>query len=141
MGLAGSEIELSSRSFAPRRTGEATGIRTTQKNRLGDATLMAGHDSRRAGPSHAECVGTEARRVWTPNATCKDVTLLPIGHPEAGDRSAIIYTILENCKRQGINPREYLHDVLSRLPAMTNQQTQSLTPANWLAGRVQSRAA
>ncbi len=58
-----------------------------------------------------------------------------IGHPEAGDRSAIIYTLLENCKRLGINPREYLHDVLSRLPAMTNWQTQSLTPRNWFAAR------
>ena len=64
-----------------------------------------------------------------------------IGHPEAGDRSAIIYTLLENCKRLGINPREYLHDVLSRLPAMTNWQTQSLTPRNWLAAARKSRAA
>ena len=64
-----------------------------------------------------------------------------IGHPAAGDRSAIIYTLLENCKRRGINPREYLHDVLSRLPAMTNQQTASLTPANWLAARAKTRAA
>jgi len=64
-----------------------------------------------------------------------------IGHPEAGDRSAILYTLLENCKRQGINPREYLHDVLSRLPAMTNQQTQSLTPTNWLAARHKAHAA
>jgi len=64
-----------------------------------------------------------------------------IGHPDAGDRSAIIYTLLENCKRLGINPREYLHDVLSRLPAMTNQQTRSLTPANWLAAARKSQAA
>jgi len=64
-----------------------------------------------------------------------------IGHPEAGDRSAILYTLLENCKRQGLNPREYLHDVLSRLPAMTNQQTQSLTPTNWLAARHKAHAA
>lgn len=64
-----------------------------------------------------------------------------IGHPEAGDRSAIIYTLLENCKRLGINPREYLYDVLSRLPTMTNQQTHSLTPANWLAARATARAA
>ena len=58
-----------------------------------------------------------------------------IGHPEAGDRSAIIYTILENCKKLGINPQEYLHDILSRLPSMTNHQTQGLTPAKWLAAR------
>jgi transposase len=64
-----------------------------------------------------------------------------IGHPEAGDRSAIIYTLLENCKRLGINPREYLHDVLSRLPTMTNWQTQSLTPRNWLAAARKSQAA
>jgi transposase len=63
-----------------------------------------------------------------------------VGHPEAGDRSAILYTLLENCKRLGINPREYLCDVLSRLPAMTNRQTASLTPANWLAARSKIRA-
>lgn len=28
--------------------------------------------------------------------------------PEAGHRSAIIYTIVESCKRYGINPQEYL---------------------------------
>jgi hypothetical protein len=58
-----------------------------------------------------------------------------IGHPEAGDRSAVIYTLLECCKRRGINPQEYLHDVLTRLPTMTNQQTHTLTPAAWLAAR------
>jgi len=64
-----------------------------------------------------------------------------VGHPEAGQRSAIIYTLLECCKRQGINPQEYLYDVLSRIPAMTNRQTRSLTPANWLADRRKSKAA
>ena len=58
-----------------------------------------------------------------------------IGHPEAGERSAIIYTLLENCRRLGINPQAYLHDVLTRLPAMTNRQTHELTPANWAAAR------
>ena len=58
-----------------------------------------------------------------------------IGHPEAGERSAILYTLLENCKRLGINPEDYLRDVLTRLPSMTNRQTHELTPANWLAGR------
>lgn len=58
-----------------------------------------------------------------------------IGHPEAGERSAIIYTLLENCRRLGINPQEYLHDVLTRLPAMTNHQVHTLTPAAWAASR------
>jgi transposase len=63
------------------------------------------------------------------------------GHPEAGQRSAILYTLLESCKRHGINPQEYLCDVLSRLPSMTNQQTRSLTPANWLKERREAKAA
>lgn len=58
-----------------------------------------------------------------------------IGHPDAGERSAILYTILENCKRRGINPEVYLRDVLTRLPSLTNRQTQDLTPARWLAAR------
>ena len=64
-----------------------------------------------------------------------------IGHPDAGQRSAILYTLLENCKRRGINPQEYLFDILSRIPAMTNQHTRSLTPANWQAARRKLQAA
>ena len=58
-----------------------------------------------------------------------------VEHPEAGDRSAIIYTILENCKRQGINPQEYLKDVLSRLPSMKITQVDQLLPAVWAERR------
>jgi hypothetical protein len=55
-----------------------------------------------------------------------------IGHPDAGDRSAIIYSIVVSCQRHGKDPLAYLRDVLTRLPAMTNQDDLSaLTPANW----------
>lgn len=63
-----------------------------------------------------------------------------IGHPQAGQRSAIIYTLLETCKRHGINPQEYLHDVLARLPSMKITQVAELTPAAWAARR-KARAA
>lgn len=63
-----------------------------------------------------------------------------IGHPEAGQRSAIIYTILATCKAHGIDPWEYLHDVLSRLPSMKITEVDQLTPANWLAARRQNSA-
>ena len=63
-----------------------------------------------------------------------------IGHPEAGDRSAILYTILASCRRLNINAREYLTDVLSRLPSMKISEVASLTPANWLAKRTQKAA-
>lgn len=58
-----------------------------------------------------------------------------VGHPDAGQRAAILYTILENCKRQGINPREYLLDVLGKLPSLKSHQTEDLTPARWAAAR------
>ena len=54
-----------------------------------------------------------------------------IGAAEAGERSAILYTIIENCRRSGINPDEYLRDVLTRLPRMTNHQTHTVTPQAW----------
>jgi len=55
-----------------------------------------------------------------------------IGHPDAGDRSAIIYSIVVSCQRFGLDPFVYLRDVLSRLPAMTNQDDLAvLTPARW----------
>ena len=57
-----------------------------------------------------------------------------IGHPDAGERSAIIYSIMGSCRRRGIDPLLYLRDVLSRLPAMTNQDDLApLLPANWSA--------
>ena len=54
-----------------------------------------------------------------------------IGHPDAGWRSAVIYTIIQSCRRYGINPQEYLTDVLHRLPSMTNHQVSQLLPSRW----------
>jgi transposase len=55
-----------------------------------------------------------------------------IGHPDAGQRSAIIYSIVVSCQRHRKDPLAYLRDVLTRLPAMTNQDDlDALTPLNW----------
>jgi transposase len=54
-----------------------------------------------------------------------------IGHPDAGWRSAVIYTLIQSCRRYGINPQAYLTDVLQRLPSMTSSQVRELLPANW----------
>jgi len=58
-----------------------------------------------------------------------------IGCREAGQRAAILYTIVENCRRLGIDTREYLEDVLTRLPGMMASDAVDLTPANWLRAR------
>jgi len=54
-----------------------------------------------------------------------------IGHPDAGWRSAVIYSILVSCRRRDINPLEYLTDVLGRLPGAKISDIQGLLPANW----------
>ncbi len=54
-----------------------------------------------------------------------------VGDANAGERSAIIYTIIESCRRRGIDPYAYLRDVLTRLPKATNWQIKDLTPQAW----------
>ena len=55
-----------------------------------------------------------------------------IGHPDAGQRSAIIYTLVVSCQRHGKDPSVYLRDVLTLLPRMTNRDDLgALTPARW----------
>jgi hypothetical protein len=56
-----------------------------------------------------------------------------VGHPEAGERSAVIYTLLGSCRRHGINPFNYLKDLFARLPAAKITQIKQFTPAEWAA--------
>lgn len=54
-----------------------------------------------------------------------------IGHPQAGWRSAVIYSIIVSCRRRGINPQEYLTEVLRRLPEQKINRIEELLPGNW----------
>ena len=55
-----------------------------------------------------------------------------VGHPDAGQRSAIIYSVVVSCQRRGLEPLTYLRDVLQRLPQMTTKDDlDALTPARW----------
>lgn len=54
-----------------------------------------------------------------------------IGHPGAGERSAIIYTLLACCRRHKINPFDYLKDLFVRLPAAKITEIEQFTPQAW----------
>ena len=54
-----------------------------------------------------------------------------VGHPDAGWRSAVIYSLIISCRRRGINPQEYLTDVLRRLPSLNITQIGELLPEHW----------
>jgi len=83
----------------------------------------------------------------TENELCYGLTLfsflgkknwLFIGEAEAGERGAILYTIIECCRRRGMDPYSYLRDVLTRLPDMTNWQVPEVTPAAWVKAQGQA---
>jgi len=47
---------------------------------------------------------------------------LVIGHPQAGWRSAVIYSLIVSCRRRWIDLGEYVRDVLDRLPGMKQSE-------------------
>ncbi len=62
-----------------------------------------------------------------------------VGHAEAGQRGAVIYSVIESCRRRGVEPYAYLREVLTRLPAMTNWTVGALTPAAWAKAQARPR--
>jgi transposase len=62
-----------------------------------------------------------------------------IGHPEAGERSAVIYTLLGSCRRHGINPSDYLKDLFTRLPAAKIAEIQQFTPRAWARAKAKEK--
>lgn len=54
------------------------------------------------------------------------------GHPEAGQRSTILYSIIVLFLRHCVEPIACLRDALSRLPDMKNQDDfDALVPSRW----------
>lgn len=53
------------------------------------------------------------------------------GSPNSGQTSAVIYSLVETCRKLGLNPSEYLHDVLEALPSMQQSEAADWTPARW----------
>ncbi len=78
-------------------------------------------------PASSEPKNNQFFLLW--RARHKKKNLLFIGHPAAGQRSAVIYSVLGSCRRHGINPAEYLHDVFERLPKAKTSEVPALTPA------------
>jgi len=59
-----------------------------------------------------------------------------VGHPEAGERSAVIYTLLGSCRWHGINPFDYLKYLFTRLPSAKITEIKQFTPAVWARASV-----
>jgi transposase len=53
------------------------------------------------------------------------------GSDRGGKAAAVIYSLIETCKLNNVNPYDYLRDILSRLPNTLNRDIKSLLPYNW----------
>ena len=60
---------------------------------------------------------------------------LHIGSEQAGPKVAAIVSIVETCRRLGINLRQYLNDVLPRLGDWPAKRVAELTPTAWKAAQ------
>jgi transposase len=49
----------------------------------------------------------------------------------AGERSAVIYTLLGSCRRHGLNQNDYLKDLFTCLPSAKITEIKQFTPAEW----------
>lgn len=53
------------------------------------------------------------------------------GSPTSGQTSAVIYSLIETCRKLDINPADYLREVLTALPTMMSAEAANWTPAKW----------
>jgi transposase len=63
------------------------------------------------------------------------------GSDRGGERAAAIYTLIETCKLNGVDPQAWLADVLARLPDHPAKRITDLLPWNWRAAMDGSAAA
>lgn len=63
------------------------------------------------------------------------------GSDTGGARAAVIYTLIETCKLNDIDPRAWLADALARIADHPAKRIAELLPWNWKATRQQAQAA
>ncbi len=83
------------------------------------------------GFGHVEIDSNQIENGIRPSALGKRNWLF-VGHPDAGWKSAVIYSVVGTCKLLRINPEDYLNWVLPRLAAGTNKSTADLLPHDYL---------
>lgn len=56
------------------------------------------------------------------------------GSQDGGKRAALMYSLIGSCKQHGVNPFEYLRDVLDRISTQPASRIEELFPHNWVKG-------
>jgi len=82
------------------------------------------------GHGHLHIDSNAVENCIRPSAVAKK-NFLFIGHPDAGWRSAVIYSVLGTCKLHKINEWSYLSWALPRLAGATNHTATRFTPQSF----------
>lgn len=59
------------------------------------------------------------------------------GSPDGGEAGAVLFSLVQTCRGLGINPREYLEDIMRRIMGHNSQKIYELLPDEWLKSRNQ----
>lgn len=59
------------------------------------------------------------------------------GSSDGGEAGAILFSLVQTCRGLGINPREYLEDIMRRIMSHNSQKLHELLPDEWLKNRNQ----
>jgi len=63
-----------------------------------------------------------------------------VGSEDSGSSAATILSLVQTCRNLGINPQEYLEDILRRIMSHPAKQIDQLLPDSWLAAKQNSPA-
>ena len=55
----------------------------------------------------------------------------PVGYTESGENVAGLFSLIATCEANGVNPTEYLADVLMRVQTHPASRIDELLPHNW----------
>lgn len=94
---------------------------------------------RYADTGHVEIDNNLVENAIRPTAIGKKNWMF-FGSPDSGWQSAVIYSVLETCRKLGIDQQEYLYDVLTQLPKLNAQEAKQLTPSRWNEKRAKAVA-
>jgi transposase len=107
----------------------------SQMGKAVDYTLTLWHGLRVfVEDGRIEIDNNEVENAIRPTAVGKKNWMF-IGEAEAGERSAIVFTVIEACRRRGLDPFEYLREVFTRMPTMAAKRYPSLAPETWVKER------
>ncbi|NGX62055.1 MAG: hypothetical protein K940chlam9_01548, partial [Chlamydiae bacterium] len=57
------------------------------------------------------------------------------GSVGGGEAGAVLLSLVQTCRGLGVNPREYLEDVMRKLMGYSHQKLRQLLPDTWLANK------